>query len=175
MAGASRARQLFGEPDEQTPRSADVAEAIRVFVLHHLVADELRTTGAKPRQRVVEVVDGEHDAQVAESVHRRVPVIGDHRWLQELRELQPSVAVRCAHHRDLDALVTQSGDPSGPRSLDRAAPFELETELLEELDRRRQVVDDDADVVHPLHRHGPSSARVHGSDVVVGWRAHPTV
>jgi hypothetical protein len=46
----------------------------------------------------------------AESVHRGVPVIGDHRRREKSREFESAVAVRRTHHRDLDALVTQSSD-----------------------------------------------------------------
>ena len=53
--------ELLGEPDEQSFGSADVAEPICVFVLDHF-ADELRTTRAEPGERLVDVVDGEHDA-----------------------------------------------------------------------------------------------------------------
>ena len=68
-------------------------------------------------------------------------------------ELQPAVAVRRAHHRNLDALIAQSSDTPGPFAFDRGPPFELETELAKEIDRRRKVLDDDADVVHPFDRH----------------------
>src|SRR5256714_644778 len=70
-----RSAELFGEPDEKSFGSADVAEPIRVFVLDHF-ADELRAALAEPGERIVDVLHGEHDAQVAERVHRGVPVIG---------------------------------------------------------------------------------------------------
>jgi hypothetical protein len=57
------------------------------------------------------------------------------------------VAVRGAHHGDLDALVAQAGDAPCPLALDEALPLELEAEFAEELDRRGEVFDDDADVV----------------------------
>jgi hypothetical protein len=34
---------------------------------------------AEARERIVEVVNSEHDTQVAQRVHGGVPVIGDHR------------------------------------------------------------------------------------------------
>ena len=40
-----------------------------------------------------------------------------------------------------------------PGSLDRRLALQLETQRLEEGDRRREVVDDDADVVQPLNAH----------------------
>src|SRR5436190_1946815 len=60
--------------------------------------------------RVVEIVHGEHDAEIAESVHRGVPVIGDRRRREKARQFDPAVAVRGTHHGDLDALVAQSSD-----------------------------------------------------------------
>jgi hypothetical protein len=63
------------------------------------------------------------------------------------------VAVRRAHHGNLDALIAQSSDTSGPFSLDRGPPFELEAELSKEINRRSEVIDDDSYVVHPFERH----------------------
>ena len=68
-------------------------------------------------------------------------------------ELEPAVTVGSAHHGNLDALIAQSGDTSGPFAFDRGPPFELEAELAEEVDRRSEVFDDDSDVVHPFERH----------------------
>jgi hypothetical protein len=79
------------------------------------------------------------------------------------------VAVRRAHHRNLDALIAQSSDTSGPFSFDRATPFELEAELAKEIDRRFEVIDDDAYVVHPFERH-TSNLQGDGSGVSeAGW------
>jgi hypothetical protein len=63
------------------------------------------------------------------------------------------VAVRRAHHGNLDALIAQSSDTSGPFTFDRGSPFEVEAELAKESDRRFEVIDDDSYVVHPLERH----------------------
>ena len=63
------------------------------------------------------------------------------------------MAVRRAHHGDLDALIAQSSDTSGPFSFDRGPPFELEAELAKEINRPTQVIDDDSYVVHPFQRH----------------------
>ena len=67
---------LLGQPDEYALGASEGAEPIHVFVLDHFV-DELRAALAEPGQRVVEVVDREHDAEVADGVYRRIPVIGD--------------------------------------------------------------------------------------------------
>jgi hypothetical protein len=63
------------------------------------------------------------------------------------------VAVWRAHHGNLDALIGQSGDTSGPFSFDRGPPFELKAKLAKEVDRPSEVVDDDSYIVHPFERH----------------------
>src|SRR5829696_3542751 len=65
--------EFLREPDEEASGPTDVAEPVRVFVLDHLV-DQLAAVLADPVKRLVDVVHGEHDAEVAESIHRRVPV-----------------------------------------------------------------------------------------------------
>src|SRR3954469_17299964 len=45
---------FLGEPDQEPPRSADVAEPIRVFVLDNFAADELGTVLAEPGERLVD-------------------------------------------------------------------------------------------------------------------------
>ena len=69
---------MLGQPDENALGASDVAEPIHVFVLDYFV-DELRAVVPEPGERVVEVVHGEHDTQVAQGVHRGVPVVGDYR------------------------------------------------------------------------------------------------
>jgi hypothetical protein len=59
-------------------------------------------------------------------------VICDDRRREETGELEPAVAVRCAHHGNLDTLIAQSSDTSGPFSFDRGLPFELEAEFAKE-------------------------------------------
>ena len=44
--------ELFGEPDEKSVGPADVAEPIRVFVLHHFAANKLRAPLDEPSERV---------------------------------------------------------------------------------------------------------------------------
>ena len=91
-------------------------------------------------------------------------MIRDHRRCEEARELEPAVAVWSAHHRDLDALVAQSSNAPCPLSFDHGTPLELEAELAKELDRRGEVVDDDADIVHSFERH---EANLHSSSGLV--------
>src|SRR3979409_2801763 len=69
--------ELLGEPDENPFGPSDVAEPIHVFILDHF-ADELRAAFPESGERIVDVLHGEHDAQVAESVHWRTAVIGTH-------------------------------------------------------------------------------------------------
>jgi hypothetical protein len=107
----------------------------------------------EPGKRLVDVVNGEHDAQVPKGVDWCGPVIRDHRRRDESRELEPAVAIRRSHHGDLDLLVAQASDAPRPLALDRPSPFELQAELAKELDRRCEVLNDDANVVHPLDCH----------------------
>jgi hypothetical protein len=63
------------------------------------------------------------------------------------------VAVRCAHHGNLDALIGKSRDTSRPFSFDRRPSFEVKAELLKETNRQFEVIDDDSYVVQPFERH----------------------
>jgi hypothetical protein len=67
----------LSEPDEYSFGTPYVAEPINVFILDQ-VPFELRAAFANSGERIVEVIHGEHDTEVAESVHWRVAVIGDH-------------------------------------------------------------------------------------------------
>src|SRR5204862_7178775 len=80
-------------------------------------------------------------------------MIRDDRRREEAGELEPAVAVRRAHHGNLDALIAESSDTSGPFSFDRGSPFELEAELAKEINCRCEVIDDDSYVVHPFQCH----------------------
>src|SRR4029453_9618436 len=147
-----RSAEFLGESDEKPFRPTDVTEPIRVFILDYF-AYELCAARAEPFKRLVNVVHGEHDAEVAQGVDRGVPVICDDRRCEEAGELKPAVAVRRAHHGNLDTLIAQSSDTSGPFSFNRGPPFELEAEFAKEINRHSEVFDDDSYVVHPLERH----------------------
>jgi len=71
-------------------------------------------------------------------------VIRDGRRREEAGELEPALAVRHAHHGNLDALIAEARDTSGPFSFDHGPPFELEAELAKEINRRSEVIDDDS-------------------------------
>jgi hypothetical protein len=80
-------------------------------------------------------------------------VIRDGRRREEAGKLETAVAIRRAHHSDLDALIAQSGDTSCPFSFDSGPSFELEAELPKEINCPSKVIDDDSYVVHPFERH----------------------
>jgi hypothetical protein len=144
--------ELLSEPDENSFGTADVAKSIRVLVLDHF-ADDLGAAFAEPGERIVDVLHGEHDAEITESVHWRATVIGDHRRREEPRQLEPAVTVRRTHHGNLDAHIAQSSDAVCPGSFDWGAPLEFEAKFREEFNGGIDVFDHDADVVHPLDRH----------------------
>src|ERR1041385_3833964 len=73
----------------------------------------------------------------------------------ELRQLESSMAGGGLQHRDLRANALEPNDTVGPAALDRSLALQLESEFDEELDRGREVVHDDADVLHSLDRHVP--------------------
>src|SRR5688572_3932280 len=125
--------ELLGQPHENPFGAPDVAESIGILVLDHFI-HQLRAASAEAGECIVDVVYGEHDAQIAESVYRRVAVIGDHGRREEARYLEPAMTVRRTHHGDLDAHIAQPGDALCPLSLDRSAALELQPELREELD-----------------------------------------
>ena len=68
--------------------------------------------------------------------------------MRKRERLQPPVVVRRAHHRNLDALIAQSSETSGPLSVDRGSLFELKAALAKKLNRRSKVIDDDSYVIH---------------------------
>ncbi|MNN66979.1 hypothetical protein D3C81_1825840 [compost metagenome] len=112
----------------------------------------------QPGECVVDVLHGEHDAQVSEGIHRGVAVIGDHGRRQKPGYLEPAVTVRRAHHGNLDTHVLQSRNAICPVAFDRRAAFELKAQLGEKPDGSVNVFYNNADVVHTLERHDVSLA-----------------
>src|SRR5262245_5609108 len=157
--------ELLSAPDENPLGTADVAEPIEVLILDHF-ADELRAAFAEPSKRIVDILHGEHDAKVAESVHWGAAVIRDHGRREETGHLEPAVTVRRTQHGNLDAHVAQPSDAICPVSFDWGAPLELETKFGEELNRGINVFHHDADVIHTLDRHDVSLA---SNDLAAQW------
>ena len=85
-------------------------------------------------------------------------MIGHHGRREEAGQLEPAVAIRRAHHGNLDAHVPQSSDAICPGSFDWGAPLEVEAKLGEERNGGIDVFYHDADVVHTLDRHDVSLA-----------------
>src|SRR6266498_5677077 len=153
--------KLLGKPDNDALRAADVAEPIRVLVLHH-VADQFGAVGAQARDDVVDVIDGEHDAADPECVHRNVLGPSSDRFRRvELVQLDPSVAVRSAHQREGSTDVLKADETIYRGAFDGRLALQLHTKLDKERLRSLKVVDHDENVVHPPNRHGssPSSSR----------------
>ncbi len=59
-----RSAEFLGESDEKPFRPADIAEPIHVFILDYF-AHELRASLAEPFKRFIDVIHGEHHAEVA--------------------------------------------------------------------------------------------------------------
>ena len=124
--------------------------------------------GSQAGDSGVDVVDGEHDVArpsvfAATSSGSGLTAAG----ADELRQLEPAVGLRGAHHRDVDPYAVETVDTVHPGSLDQRRALQLHTEFDEERDGSLKVVDDDADVVHPLDRHAPI-IRIQAGEIVVG-------
>ncbi len=99
-------------------------------------------------------LNGEHDATYTQRVRRCIFRLGPGRRRRvELHQLQPAVAVRSPHHCDVDSDVVEPNDAVHPTSLDRHLALQLQTKFDKERDSTLEVVDNDADVIHPLDRH----------------------
>ena len=66
------------------------------------------------------------------------------------------MAVRSPHHCDVDSDVVEPDDTVHPTSLDWHLALQLHAKFDKERNSSLKVVDNDADVVHPLKRHVPS-------------------
>ncbi len=61
-------------------------------------------------------------------------MVGDDGRGEKTRKLQAALAIGRDHHRDLDALIAQSGDASSPFAFDGGAALQRQTEFGEEGD-----------------------------------------
>ena len=86
---------------------------------------------------------------------RRVRLGGGGYPVVKFRQLKPAVAVRGPYECDVDPDVVEPDDVVHPTSFDRRLSLQLHTKFDKERDGSLEVVDNDADVVHPLNRHGP--------------------
>ena len=82
LSACRASADFLAQPDENALGAADVAKPITSSYWTTSVRTSCAPCLAEPGERIVEVVDGEHDTQVAQSVHRYVPVIGDN-WRRE--------------------------------------------------------------------------------------------
>ncbi len=70
------------------------------------------------------------------------------------------MAVRRPQNGDVVSDTVEPDNAVHPPPLDRPLAVQLETKFDKERDDRLEVVDNDADVVHPQNRHIPSMASV---------------
>jgi hypothetical protein len=89
----------------------------------------------------------------AQRVRRSARVTVSTRRRVELGQLEPSVAVRGPHRRDVRPDSLEPNDAIHPAALDGCLAFQLESELNEERLGACKVIDDDSDMFHPLDRH----------------------
>ena len=144
---------FLGQRDDDAGRASHIAESILVPVLDHL-ADELGAAGMQARHDVVNVFDRKHDLPKAQSVWRGVHWLSlDQIRIAELRQLNPPVAVRSPHHGDVGLHACKPAKAINRRPLDRHLPLKRQAEGSEEVDGSREVVNDDADVIHSINRH----------------------
>lgn len=80
-------------------------------------ADEFGTMGTQAGKDVLDVVDGEQDAADTQRVRRCVRLGADGRRRVEPHQLEPAVAVRGPHHRDVEPDLVESGDAGRPLTI----------------------------------------------------------
>jgi hypothetical protein len=68
-------------------------------------------------------------------------------------QLESAVAVWSPHHGDVGPHIVEPNNAVHPRPLDYSLAFQLQTKFKEKNNSSLKVVDDDADIVHPLDRH----------------------
>ena len=145
--------EFLSQRDDDARRASHVAESVQVLVLDHL-ADEFRAVGAQASDRVVDAFDGKHDAPEAERVRRwDCRFARDQIWTAKLRQFQLPVPIWGPHHHDVDLDTLEPVDAVHPRPLNRRLASARHAKRGEEGDGGREVVDDDADVVHSLECH----------------------
>jgi hypothetical protein len=110
--------ELRRQLDDDRLWAADLAEPIYVCVALHL-ANEFPSVGSQASDDGVDVVDGKGDMADARRVRRRLPVAARARRSMKLHQLEPSVAVRGLHHRELRPDALEPHHAVHPTALDR--------------------------------------------------------
>src|SRR5215470_6238113 len=147
--------ELLGKRNDDALRAADVTESVHVLILDYF-AYQLSAMGAQAPEDIINVIDGEHDATYAQRVHWCVlRLSSDRRRRVELVQLEPTVAVRGSHHRNLASNVFESNDTVHPTPLDGHLALQLHTKFDKEGLRSFKVLDHDENVVHSFERHVP--------------------
>src|SRR5262245_25421057 len=145
--------ELLGKRNDDALRAADVTEPVQVLILSDF-AYELSAMGAQAREDILYVVDGEHDATYAQRVHWCVlRLSSDRRRRVELIQLEPTLAVRGPHHRNLASNVLEPNDTVYPTALDGHLALQLHAKFDKEGLRSLEVLDHDENVVHSFERH----------------------
>jgi hypothetical protein len=134
--------------DDDPLGAAHVAELVAVLVALQL-ADELNALRPQTCDDGVNVFDGERDMADPKPVRRRVLVAGLRRRRVEFCQLESSVAVRGLQHRDICSDAFEPHDAVHPAALNQTLSLQFESKLDEELDCGREVVNHDANMLHP--------------------------
>ena len=156
---SSRSADLLGQLDDDPLGAPDVTEPVAVLVRHKL-ADEFGAVTLQPIEDIVDALDRERDMTDAQRVRGRAgspPRPGGVWNLVSSSRAWPS-GVRIIAMSEPDSV--EPNHAIHEAALDRGLAFQLESELGEERHRAREVVDDDAHVVHPLKRHAPDDRHV---------------
>src|SRR5437763_12243936 len=108
----------------------------------------------------LDVVDDEEDVADARRVGRRWPVLALVCGRAVLGQLDLGVAIRGLQNRDVRPYALEPVDAVHQAALDGRLALHLEPESGEERGRRREVVNDDADVLQTLdgHERPPASS-----------------
>jgi hypothetical protein len=102
---------------------------IRFAVENLHLANELTAAGSDGGDGGVDVVDCECEMADARDVRWRVPVAAPDRGGVELHQLEPTVAVRGLHHRDLRPDALEPDHVVHPTAPDRPLALQLESEF----------------------------------------------
>jgi hypothetical protein len=117
------------------------------------LTDKFSAAGSQASNDTVDVLAGECEVADTRRVRRRVPVVALVRRRVELDELESSVAVRRLHHRIRHPYAFEPHNAIHPATIDGPLATRLKSELDEELNRGREVVNHNAHVVHSLDSH----------------------